>query len=107
MRQEAPASYDNGMNKNRNLQRQIIEEQKQKVKQDFTNLKEGKKDFHKLLVQAKVKRVEALQAGNKEEAKHWKEEMERLNQEWRDEQKKSFRNLRRDRQALWNEKKKR
>ncbi len=78
----------------------LIEAQKEKVKQDFTNLKEAKRDFHKLLVQAKAKRVEALQAGNKEEAKHWKEEIERLNQDRLKGQKSRWREIQRDRNEL-------
>ena len=89
MRQEATAPYYSAMN-----------EQERKVKQDFEALRGAKRDFHKLLVQAKARRMEALQAGNKEEAKRLKEEIEHLNQEWRKEQKNLWRGIRRDKNEL-------
>lgn len=73
-----------------------MDERERKVKQDFEVLKGAKRDFHKLLVQAKARRMEALQAGNKEEAKRLKAEIENLNQAWRDEQKGIWREIRID-----------
>lgn len=88
------------MPKHQRTQKQFAEEQKQKVKQDYAELKAGKRDFHKLLHIAKAKRLEALQQGNKEEAKRLKEEMERLNQDWRGEQKSRWRKIQKDKKGL-------
>jgi hypothetical protein len=77
-----------------------VDQAKQKVREDFSDLKARKRAFHKELTRLQAEKLEALRSGDKEKERTVKQEIERLNASWREGQHHLWRDIRRDQDTL-------
>ena len=81
-----------------------LEGKKEKLKEDFRNIKDNRKAYTKQLTLLKARRIEALGRGDKEEAKRLKEQIEALATGRREDQTGLWRDFRHEKEDLLNEK---